>query len=59
MPEYQMGNKTVVLRPADVVGQGGEADIYRKGLEAYKVFKQPNHPDFQGDTAVQTTRARR
>lgn len=53
MPEFLIGSKTVVLRPADIIGQGGEADIYRKSGEAYKIFKQPNHPDFEGEPLEQ------
>ena len=48
MPEYFVGNRTVNLRPTDVIGKGGEADIYRKGGEAYKIFKTPSHPDLAG-----------
>lgn len=53
MPDYQLGNKTVSLRPSDVIGQGGEADIYRKGGEAFKVFKSPTHPDLADDITLQ------
>lgn len=53
MPEYFVGNRSVTLRPADVVGKGGEADIYRKGTEAYKIFKPPNHPDLAGSISLQ------
>ena len=48
MPEYFIGSRTVNLRPTDVIGKGGEADIYRKGGEAYKFFKTPSHPDLAG-----------
>src|SRR3989344_2065465 len=53
MPEYFLPNRSVTLRPADVVGKGGEADIYRKGGEAYKVFKSPSHPDLVGSPMLQ------
>lgn len=53
MPEYFLGNRSVTLRPADVVGKGGEADIYRKGSNAYKVFKPPSHPDLAGSPVLQ------
>ncbi len=45
MPEFILGNRTISLRPSDVIGKGGEADIFRKGSEAFKVFKPPTHPD--------------
>lgn len=48
MPEFTLGTKTVTLRPSDIIGGGGEADIYRKGGEAYKVFKPPTHIDVKG-----------
>ncbi len=36
------------LNPSDSIGKGGEADIFALGNMAFKVFKQPNHIDFQG-----------
>ncbi len=53
MPEFQLGNKTLILRPTDVVGKGGEADVYLKGSEAYKIFKLPTHPDLAGSPGEQ------
>ena len=53
MPEYFVGTQTVSLRPSDVIGKGGEADIYRRGGQAYKIFKPPSHPDLAGSLALQ------
>jgi H/ACA ribonucleoprotein complex subunit 3 len=53
MPEFILGNTTVTLRPKDIVGSGGEADIYRTGKEAYKVFKQQGHIDLAGSPSLQ------
>lgn len=36
------------LDPTDSIGKGGEADIFVKDNMAFKIFKQPNHPDFRG-----------
>jgi len=43
-----LNGKQYRLNPADSIGKGGEADIFAKGNMAFKVFKQPNHPDFRG-----------
>jgi len=48
MPELFLGNRSVSLRPSDVIGKGGEADIYRRAGEAFKVFKPPTHADLAG-----------
>jgi H/ACA ribonucleoprotein complex subunit 3 len=53
MPEFTLDHKTIALRPADVIGSGGEADIYKKGGAAYKIFKPPTHPDFAALPAEQ------
>lgn len=53
MPDFVVGRRTVTLRPKDVVGSGGEADIYRAGGEAYKVFKPPSHVDIKGQPALE------
>ncbi len=45
MPEFVLGKSHHHLRPADVIGKGGEADIYMKGSQAFKIFKPPGHPD--------------
>lgn len=44
-----VNGKQVVLNPARAVGKGGEADIYDIGGGlALKLFKTPDHADFQG-----------
>lgn len=43
-----LNSKQYRLNPTDSIGKGGEADIFALGNMAFKVFKQPNHPDFQG-----------
>jgi H/ACA ribonucleoprotein complex subunit 3 len=43
-----LNGKQYRLNPTDSIGKGGEADIFAKGNMAFKVFKQPNHPDFSG-----------
>ncbi|MFH0873437.1 MAG: hypothetical protein V1846_01205 [Candidatus Komeilibacteria bacterium] len=48
MDAYLNGQR-LALRSQDVLGKGGEADIYRlpTGL-CLKIFKPPDHPDYQG-----------
>ena len=53
MPDFIVGSQTFSLRPTDVVGKGGEADIYLKGREAFKIFKTPSHPDLAGQPEAQ------
>lgn len=53
MPTYMVGNTKIPLRPSDVVGSGGEADIYVKGGQAFKIFKTPAHPDLAGSPKEQ------
>lgn len=48
MPEVYIDAKRVRLDPSAVIGKGGEADIYRWGSNAVKLYKPPNHPDYQG-----------
>ena len=59
MPEFIIGNKTITLRPTDIIGSGAEADIYRKGGAAYKLFKPPTHRDFALQPAEQAMAKRR
>src|SRR6266566_2550732 len=42
------GNR-VSLSPKDAIGKGGEADLYKHGSEALKIYKQDDHPDLAGD----------
>jgi hypothetical protein len=48
MPDFIVGSSRLSLSPSDVVGKGGEADIYRRGGEVFKIFKTPDHADFHG-----------
>ena len=48
MDVYIQG-KRVRLNPSQSIGKGGEADVFSPdGQNAIKIFKPPNHPDFQG-----------
>lgn len=41
--------KRIHLKASQAIGKGGEADIYQLGRErAIKIFKSPDHPDYQG-----------
>lgn len=48
MASFAVGSKKVSLQPTDVAASGGEADIYVKSGQAFKIFKTPNHPDLSG-----------
>lgn len=53
MDVYINGQRTAV-NPKNSVGKGGEADIYKIGNgNVLKLFKQPDHPDYQGLPSVQ------
>jgi H/ACA ribonucleoprotein complex subunit 3 len=44
-----INQKCIKLKPKQVLGKGGEADVYDLGKgTALKVFKPPDHPDYQG-----------
>ena len=44
----------ISLRPEQIIGSGGEAEIYDIGSgKVAKIFKAPNHGDFSGNTAAQ------
>ncbi len=48
MNVYLQG-KRIPLDPARSLGQGGEAEVFRLGTgRALKIFKPPDHPDYQG-----------
>jgi tRNA A-37 threonylcarbamoyl transferase component Bud32 len=50
MPSYKLGGKTIKVDPHMSIGKGGEADIYKiGGGKALKIYKLPNHPDFDGE----------
>jgi tRNA A-37 threonylcarbamoyl transferase component Bud32 len=47
--DVYLARKRIRLDPAQALGKGGEADVFRLGDgRALKVFKPPEHPDYQG-----------
>jgi len=49
-----LAGRPVILDPTQVLGKGGEADVYDLGDgRALKVFKGPRHPDLAGQPAEQ------
>lgn len=51
--------RKVRLEPQRALGKGGEADVYDLGDgRALKVFKRPEHPDYQGLAPEQAARLR-
>ncbi len=60
MKHVYIGGLKVALDPANAVGKGGEADVYRAGPgEVVKIFKDPTHPDLAGDAMGQAMAASR
>lgn len=58
--KYYICGKIVRPDPAQVIGKGGEADIYRlKDGIALKVYKGPDHPDYAGQPEQQQGAANR
>lgn len=54
MTTVWVGGRQLSLRDDQAIGKGGEADVYDIGDGlVLKVFKPPNHPDFQGNRAAQ------
>lgn len=48
--EVYVSGKRYRLDPADSIGKGGEADVYKlDDKTVVKVFKQPDHPDVVGN----------
>ena len=44
-----INSRRIRVNDTDSIGKGGEADIFRLDEKtALKIFKSPNHPDFQG-----------
>lgn len=41
-----IGNRHITLSPNEIWKQGGEAEIYRLGTQALKIYKKANHPHF-------------
>jgi len=49
-----INGKRVTVKPAQSIGKGGEADVYDIGSgRALKLFKAPDHPDFNRQSAEQ------
>ncbi len=54
MVSVYLNGKRVCLQPKQAIAKGGEADIFDLGQgKALKLFKPPNHPDYQGFPAEQ------
>jgi tRNA A-37 threonylcarbamoyl transferase component Bud32 len=50
MNEVYVNGKRIRLDPAQAVGKGGEADVFKIDAKTVvKVFKQPDHPDVAGN----------
>ncbi|MGE5660156.1 MAG: hypothetical protein ACM37W_26500 [Actinomycetota bacterium] len=46
--DVYINGKKIRLKPTHSIGKGGEADVYDIGKgKALKLFKQPDHPDYQ------------
>lgn len=63
MKHIYIGGQKVTLDPANAVGKGGEADVFKigSGDQVVKIFKPPTHPDLVGDPigqAMATARLR-
>jgi hypothetical protein len=55
-----VGGRKIKLDPAASIGKGGEADVFDIGGGfALKLFKPPDHPDFEGDADAQEGARRR
>jgi H/ACA ribonucleoprotein complex subunit 3 len=47
--EIYINGQRLRVKPAQAIGKGGEADVFDIGQgRALKLFKSPNHPDYQG-----------
>ncbi|MGK7923735.1 MAG: hypothetical protein AB4290_00525 [Spirulina sp.] len=47
--DIYINGKRVRLKASQAIGKGGEADVYKLGRDrAVKIFKSPDHPDYQG-----------
>ena len=60
LTEIYLDGHRVTLSPKKMIGQGGEAEVYDIGSDrALKVFKTPDHPDYQGNPEEQRAAAER
>ena len=58
--DLYLNGKKLKLKPSQVLGKGGEADVFRlNATTALKVFKSPDHPDYQGCPHLQTAAQQR
>ena len=49
MPTVYLDGTRVTLSPSQAIGKGGEADVFDLGNgRAVKLFKPPDHPDYDG-----------
>jgi len=54
-PQLTLRGSKIALRPQNLIGSGGEADVYDLGNgTAVKIFKRPDHPDYAFSPAAQT-----
>lgn len=54
MANYNLGGRSIRVSPAKAIGKGGEADVYDiGGGKALKIYKMPNHPDYDGEPLAQ------
>lgn len=53
MSSVLINKQRVTLDPTNFIGKGGEAEVFRLGNEAVKIFKDMHHPDFLGDPSGQ------
>lgn len=52
--DVYLNHKRLRLKASQLIGKGGEADIYDLGKgQALKLFKPPNHPDYQASPPAQ------
>lgn len=60
MPTVYINGQRAQLRATDLIGKGGEADIYDIGNgQVLKLYKQPNDPDYLGNTEAQQAASER
>lgn len=53
--EVYLSGRRIALDPKKIIGQGGEAEIFDIGSgTALKLFKPPNHPDFENSPQEKT-----
>jgi H/ACA ribonucleoprotein complex subunit 3 len=54
-----VNDQEIRLDSKQVIGEGGEAVIYRSPQGAIKIYKQPDHPDIAGNPIAQRATARK